>query len=521
MLNPRSTRRIQLALLTLIALSARWFTFLFYGRIIDDAYISLRVMENIASGAGYAYHAGVPLQSSTSFLFTLIGAGLCKLFEPETALTILQASGATLDALVAPIIASLIYESSDDFRFTDDLSAFTAGAVYALMSTVVLVVDGGLETGFYTFTIALTFFCIQQRSLELTAIAVASVTLIRPDGGLLLVALSVYIFFTFNRKKVGQFALVAGVLLLPYAIFHLTYFPTLLPQTMIAKGHTALSISENWSYFLNKFFIGGAPQIFLGVTFVSGVFFCIRARKTLLLLFLGWGMVYGAAFSTFSTWWSWYLPPFVTSYAVAVGLGTGYCWDLMSRNLLQDHKWKVIGGTILVLVVATGFTIKLTKQINVNRSELTRGDKFNEKKIVEWLRARTEKTATVTTEKLGYVGFYSGRIFRDYPGLASQKVTTALDKLDRKINRRMTDWEAVDKVLNEVQPDYLILRQDAYDVMKQCSKELHEYGNVLVTNQSRDVKPTLHMILLKRGARNIVDWKAHKKRINCSKYRGL
>jgi hypothetical protein len=334
-------------------------------------------------------------------------------------------------------------------------------------------------------------------------------------------ATTVYLLLTVDRKRLGLFFALLSSLLIPHLIFHLTYFPTLLPQTMIAKGYTAVSISGNWSFFLSKFFIGGVPQILLGILFASGIVFCMRASKTLLLLVLGWGLLYGAAFSTFSTWWSWYLPPFVLSFAVGIGLGTGYWWHVISCSLLEGQKKKFIGAISLVLCVIAAFGLKLTTQIQAERSETKRSDKFNETQIVKWLKAHTDKTATVTTEKLGYVGFYTGRKFHDYPGLASQEVTAALDKLGRNVNRRMTDWEAVDTVLSEVRPDYLILRQDAYDVMKHCSNELHQYGAVLVTNQSKDVKPTRHMILLKRESRNIIDWETNKKDINCSEYREL
>jgi hypothetical protein len=86
------------------------------------------------------------------------------------------------------------------------------------------------------------------------------------------------------------------------------------------------------------------------------------------------------------------------------------------------------------------------------------------RELAEWVNRNTRRDATVMLEPLGMIGFYCDRRIEDYPGLASPRVTAAVEALGRPIGGNPRDHGALGHLLGAVRPDVLILREPEYEI---------------------------------------------------------
>ena len=74
----------------------------------------------------------------------------------------------------------------------------------------------------------------------------------------------------------------------------------------------------------------------------------------------------------------------------------------------------------------------------------------------EWLAAHTPEDATVATEAIGYLGYYSDRRILDLAGIVSPEVVAIHRESDGNA-------EAFQRILTRLEPDYLVLRSFEVD----------------------------------------------------------
>ncbi|HKQ57338.1 MAG TPA: hypothetical protein VJY35_05685, partial [Candidatus Eisenbacteria bacterium] len=64
--------RVAFAVACLALLAGAW---VFRGHVVDDAYISYRYAEHVASGLGYVFNPGEPVEGASNLLWVLVLAG--------------------------------------------------------------------------------------------------------------------------------------------------------------------------------------------------------------------------------------------------------------------------------------------------------------------------------------------------------------------------------------------------------------------------------------------------------------
>lgn len=431
----------------------------------DDALITLRVARNLATGQGFEYNPGYRLQSSSSPLWALMAAGLWW-FVGDWTLTIMPILGGLADALTAFWIVLLVagpislhgrelqHNNPPLERVPRLIGAALAGLFYAGLSTNTLVTTIGLETGFYTMIISMTLWSMAIEHYSLAAGLAGLAMLLRPDGALL----GLFVLFTIvlrNRQLPLKEFVILVLVVAPYSLFALFYYGTLIPQSMVAKGMVVQSAAEQWIFFINKFFLGNPVAWLLGVSYVIGLTnILFKWRDLVLPLF--WGLAYIASFSTFASWWPWYLPPAMIGYSLAVGLGLGAIVTSLNLSL----PWKIRVSVLAAVVMLVALLIRTRDHIipAYERTPLY----AQRLELATWIDQHTSQDATVMLEPVGMVGFFSSRHFHDYPGLVSSKVTDALVELGQPIPGKPIDPVVISHLLGRVQPTILILRQDEY-----------------------------------------------------------
>jgi len=218
--------------------------------IQDDAYISYRYVANLLNGHGLVYNIGERIEGFTNFgwVIYMALAGAMKLdFILVSRLTGL-AFGAGLIVLTYVLARRLLGEREQWLAL---LSAYLVAANPALAYWS----PAGLETACFAFAVLAALYCYLKRSRWLLLwIIIAS--LMRPEGALVAGILIVIEAVVERRRPVytGGMALMALLLLLPFAFFKVLYYGSIFPNPFFAKTGAHWDYLSSGLEYAGKFF---------------------------------------------------------------------------------------------------------------------------------------------------------------------------------------------------------------------------------------------------------------------------
>jgi hypothetical protein len=224
----------------------------------DDAFISFRVARNLARGHGLRFNpGGPPVEAASNFLLTVVLAGAHR-----AGLSILQSS---LAINIAAGLATVLLLAWIVVRHVGPWGLW-APAALALMTLFCRNLVNGLETGLLGLLLLAAVACHlhaprpRRGALLASALLLALVSLTRPEGPLY--ALTLGLLWLWDLLRGGRRPGGAGVglrpaltwaaallgLYLPYLIWRLVTFGTLLPNTYHAKE----AFFSGWSHKLQQ-----------------------------------------------------------------------------------------------------------------------------------------------------------------------------------------------------------------------------------------------------------------------------
>lgn len=460
------TRLLLLSGVFLFALQLRLWVFLGHPTPRDDAFIVFRVARNLAKGVGFVFNDGERLQAISSPLYALLAGGTWWLIG-DTAIPVLQVLGVLADSVAAVLLCLVVSSALGMGRGRLHGAGVLAGILYAGCSSNVLIAPNGLETGLYTCAIAATFLFLAREKTGLALAGSAVCGMLRPEG--FLVALVVLIDrFRATRRVPAREAMWLAIAALPYAAFAITYYGSLLPQTVVAKNLIARSAAVEWQFIAQKLFLGGPLRWILGTSVFVGALSLVRHRSLPPLTV--WGLAYVAFFSSVGSWWPWYFPPALLAYFALAGIGLAAATHLISQPRLSQGAL-ALATAVASLVLARDTMTKADRVLETTRvmhSQLS--------EVAQWVNRCTAPTATVMLEPLGILGYYADRRVEDYLGLASRRVTDALKRLDRRVGGKplletrsawwdgSRDPEALRAAIDAVRPEVLVLPKEVYAV---------------------------------------------------------
>jgi hypothetical protein len=389
----------------------------------DDAFISYRYVENFIQGNGLVFNSGERVEGYTNFLWIIILSIFSKL-----GLNMILVSKA-LGIISGCVCLVLLYRISrlsfpeKDWQFSlFPPVLLTASSAFAYWSI------SGLETSLFTMMVLLSVYLyLIRRGGWVVSCALSA--LVRPEGVLIFAILFLHELafrkrgFKRTLKHSGEFVL----LLLPFAVFKLSYYGNLLPNPFYAK--TGLSFEyvtsglEYFWQFLKHYGLWGLIYV-LPILFYRSM---DSNGRLLLLLSCAYSLYVIAVGGDVLKAHRFFLPILPLLYLLLV---------ISVRSLFFRLKREVKRGMIpavLLLSVAFLFFLaphKWIRDVRTAETALVEGMRFR----AEYLKASFPQRFSVAISTIGSISYHLGTRI---------KVIDMLGLTDRNISRNPETLEGI------------------------------------------------------------------------------
>jgi len=394
---------------------------------VDDAYIFLRVVENIVTGHGWVYNLSSNVNPLTSPLYTLVLLGL-RLTGLEGPALIAVAYGLGLLTL-----GFLQY-----FGFRPWGRVVSLAIASATSTSAVLIKSWGMETSIFLACIAGTALAYQVRRPILTGVLAGFTALARPEGIALIAILGLMSLWR-ERRIPWTMAGSWLITILPWLVFSLAAFGSILPNTVAIKA--AQSSIGDWAleptwivYFLIK--QPGFPYLTLPLALVG-----LRSLYRQLLqgnrypfVLVSFGLFQAAGYAVLHPPnYIWYFAPGNLAINVSALAGLLSLLPALREKLRLDRfrikrpAARAVAIWCGVVVFLHGFgaaPVRLMKQYRLAEEY---------RQAATWIAAHTPTDVRVAATEIGYIGYYSHREMRDIHGLIHREALPHL-------KRQQWDW---------------------------------------------------------------------------------
>lgn len=473
-----------------------------YGLPIDDAYIYMKYIDNLARGDGLSFNPGETSFGVTSFLFTILGASLKILLPGVGSAAICQGMGIAAFAMVLWGVQRLLYELTGDFSIS-----WIGGAFLALSRPLYFTAPSGLETMlFLAVAVGVMGLGLRQKGVNRVwfGMACAVLFLSRPEGlyfiATYLAGLILYpiIFENASRRQMWKetvwsvlYFLAAFVILaspyLTYVKWHsgkwmpMTFYGKLINRNnflleplsqkirvgyfVILDGYKQIVAQDTLPFFLATLIV---------LTFFSYLIFayqCGRRRpsaqwfamRAAMVSFCFFPFLYGAAFRTspvFGGFFIRYIQILLLLIYVEAALAAHYFFGGISR-LFPKESLRTSAARflpwLLFPIVLYSFRVvvdRWNEDIVFYRSHVSVNEKVR-RWAGEWIDRNTPADSRVFTSNsgLGAVGLYCNRFVRDEAGLINPDIYPFL----RGFSQGFHHWFQMLEYMKNQRIDYLTI----------------------------------------------------------------
>lgn len=330
----RLFRRPSLLLLTIVAAAA---VRLWIGpHIVDDAYITFRYSERLASGLGFTYNDAEHVLGTTSPLLTLILAAAAAIGLPLPQTSFALSIAADAFSIAA---GSLLLR-----RAHGAVAATLYGLLMAASPLFVTYAVSGLETSLYVALLLLALWLVESDRPVLLGATLAALVLCRADGALMAA------FVAARRWRSARVSwVIAAAILAAWTLFALAYFHDVVPTSVRAKAHLRVSARVALDIFLQYF--GRGMYRALSVLAAAGVVVLVR-RGLVWRVAAVWWVVYATVFiaaGAFSAY-PWYFVPLLPVYFAAAAAALGSLSErVRGTRLRRFAAAALVAGTVVFL----------------------------------------------------------------------------------------------------------------------------------------------------------------------------
>jgi arabinofuranosyltransferase len=224
----------------------------------EDAFINLRIIDQIFAGHGPVFNAGERVEAATSMIWIVVlvvARGIFGAFASMEWITLLASLAAAIAAFVVAGMATRRLHRGDD--------GVVVPVGLLLVASVAVVWDfasSGLEMGLVWLWIAGAWFVLVSvaRATELPGrrrfafgVLLGLAPLVRPDLGVMLICFLVAWFVLVRPRRIAFDLVAIFTLPVAYQIFRMGYYATLVPSTALAKDAGGLHFGQGWTYATN------------------------------------------------------------------------------------------------------------------------------------------------------------------------------------------------------------------------------------------------------------------------------
>jgi len=420
----------------LLVLAAVSLSVVSYGRnaIPDDAFIYLRIVDNLVAGQGWSFNAGHPISAATSPLYVLVLAAL-HLFGINGPQALLAGFALGLFLLAGSLYVGLRQQG----RAAAALIAFVVLTWPALLRTI------GLETSVFLGCVSATCLAYQARRLWTAGLLAGLTCLARPDGIAIVVLATAFELWK-SRRVCWSVILPATAIVSAWLAFSMFEFGSIVPHTVLVK---ALQRHIGWwndSWF--RAFLRQLPCVFplthwpwaislipIGIAALVGLFtpFSQAEVQPFLPLVILFGIVQVGVYSWAApVEYPWYYAPGDLAVAVSASVGVLVVCRRLWRVVTSDRR--VSGGPWatdrkLVPLIALAYALaafaaapcrNLAKPYRLSDDYIA---------IARWANANGRAGDWIACDEIGYIGYYSKLNVRDMLGLLDADSLRPLSEL--------------------------------------------------------------------------------------------
>ncbi len=441
--------KIALGLILLAGLVLR-LVFIEASAPMDDAYITFRYAQNLASGHGFVYNVGDPVLGVTTPLFALILAPFAIMGIPLDAAALGLA--VVLDLLICVLLYRLLRE------YFGEPIALVAALFYSFAYTSLAASGYGMETQLFNFLLVASILLLSLRKYSAMGIVVGLAVLTRPEGILLAGILGARVLARQLRGETNaarnSLAAFLGVTV-PWFVFAFVFFGSPIPNSLLTKMLQESVTVRQWldffiirNPFVTALWAGAAvgsvvglrrkcePCAVLGLWAVAYLLFFLAGRPP----FLG----------------VWYFPPEALALTVlsAVGAVSVLAW------ILRSPVRGALAAAFLFILVDV---VVLPRSLASARWQRHVVDSVY-RPMGDWFRTHSRPGDLVHCSDIGYLGYISQRTILDASGLVTPDIRTF-----RAGRRWDPNWDIL-YVLRK-KPDYVVLPVGGHVNRRFCVSE--------------------------------------------------
>jgi len=404
---------------------------------VDDAYIYSDYIRNALRHHGLVFNDGEHVNALTSSLYAYL---------------LLVLSAATSNIAFSELLIFSICLILTTFLIVlqaQDLVSRSAGAFASILilSTPYLYILIGMEATLFLCTLVASLFCFVSHRYFLLAVCLACCVFSRYEGGLLIPLMAL------EHRRLGRSTPKWACVIAPICIvatlllLNKIFCGDILPHSSSAKfAHARSGYWGHWpfAFFHAKYHlkIWKDFYVLLVICAVTGYFGLREVWSTswsrLTFRFLMGLLAFYVLFNI--PGYPWYYAPFVFFLLVYAGLGLG----VLLRDTPTGAKVCVL---LLIAMYGTYFT---SRRVAAMQTRELQYSFLDYREIGLWFDQHTDKDATIETDEIGVLKWYSERRVIDILGITEPRNADF-------IGRRMPNtWLSVDT------PDYIVIHEKPY-----------------------------------------------------------
>ncbi len=470
-----------------------------YGLPIDDAYIYVKYIQNIADGNGYSFNPNETSFGVTSFAFTIIGAMVKAAIPWLSAVSICQWMSILSFLILLWLAQRIVYGLTGNFTIS-----LAVGAALAFCRPIYFTAPSGLETTFFLMATALTLHIglkSASSNFLLLGVSCSLCYLARPEGLFFtLIFLGSYVgypllFESENVLKVWKRSLtsiltfMAGFMLfaVPYVSFVKWHSGRWMPMTYYGKLLNRSTFTlEPW-YGKIKAGVFAIPEAYKQtlvqditpftfglltlLSVISFAFFLLACgRKTpnarwfsmrvVMFSVFVFPFLYGAAFRAspmFGGYFVRYIQILIVMMHIEGLIGLHHLFKTFANIMQQESRRRniILSCSILFFPYVIFIGYSDYKRFNRDKDFYSGHVTINEgvrKKAAQWIDQNLEPGARILTSNtgLGVVGAYANRFIRDEAGLINSDIYPFL----RGFSEGFNHWHKMMEYMKHLNIDY-------------------------------------------------------------------
>jgi hypothetical protein len=403
--------------LGIVVLAMAW---LYRNFVQDDAFITYRYARNLANGYGFVYNFNEPLLGTTTPLYTLVLALLARL------------SGKDISEISYLLSVFSLWLSGVILYDIGKKNGLILAAAVALVyvSNPLLITAIGMETFFLIAILLLALKSYLAGKLNLTGLLLGLLILTRYETVLFAGILGVH--FLVRRKRLPVWLASTTVIVTAWLIFAWYSFGHVIPRSAVAKM-TVLTAGDGYPFALgaviwwriyglhNGWYYALVPLALFGG---YAAFRYQRYQEGYILILVWTGIYFGGA-SVVAGSFSWYYGPLMPGLSILLVGGIDFLTSFLAalaKRTYAQYSWQGLQNGIFVIVGMSLVTLQLSSWTQgwINyQGQIADVRYVVYREVAEWLNRHASTEASLATEEIGVLGYYTEWRIVDLRGLVT------------------------------------------------------------------------------------------------------